>query len=158
MHLQLYTTRLLNLAETLHRWMTILATLDQTRRLRVADYADAIAATLARATSALVQLEAAPASAAARYAALRELGRIAGYVETIVAGLEHHLDGRKLAGVKRRLEQLDIGRLAERIVSDPPARDESSQAGPREPALRPQVDKLLAAEGYFRALSDGLRT
>jgi hypothetical protein len=51
-------------------------------------------------------LEKDPANARAGREAVRELGRIAGYVEDIVQALEDHLDGRKLAGVKRRLELL----------------------------------------------------
>ena len=55
--------------------------------------------------------------------------------------MRHHLDGRKLAGVKRRLEQLED-----------PSRDALGGAQ----ALRLQIDRLTAAEGYFRALADGL--
>ena len=73
---------------------------------------------------------------------LREFGRITGYVETIVETLTHHLDGRKLAGVKRRLDQLDA-------------------LGPDE-GLDPltasrRMDRLVSCEGYFRALADALR-
>ena len=114
----------LGLAETAHRWLAALAT-------------------LARAAEALVRLEAEPADAAARRALAREFGRIRGYVETMVAALEHHLDGRKLAGVKRRLEHLE---------ADPA----DGPAAPR--VLKLQIDRLLAAEGYFRALADGRRT
>jgi hypothetical protein len=70
---------------------------------------------------------------------VRELGRITGYLETLVGVLQHHLDGRKLAGVKRRLEQLGPGRGGLRAAH----------------GLR--IDRLLAAEGYFRALADSLR-
>jgi hypothetical protein len=90
-----------------------------------------------------VRLEAEPTDTAARRALAREFGRIRGYIETMVAALEHHLDGRKLAGVKRRLEHLEAA------PADGPA-------APR--VLRLQIDRLLAAEGYFRALADGLRT
>ena len=74
--------------------------------------------------------------------AIRELGRIAGYVEDIVSALEHHLDGRKLAGVKRRLDQL--------------AGKEPMRAAVRS-ADAQRIERLLEAEGYFRALADGLR-
>jgi len=96
---------------------------------------------LARAADAAVKLKSMPADEIARRQAVREFGRIAGYVENIVEALEHHLDGRKLAGVKRRLEQLSGG-------------------VPLEDASLPfeRVDRIVAAEGYFRALADGLRT
>jgi len=57
--------------------------------------------------------------------------------------LQHHLDGRKLAGVKRRLDELGPSRTP----------------GGREPqqSAKIRVDRLLAAEGYFRALADSLR-
>ena len=133
----------LGLAETAHRWLAARATLEESHRAKVARYAEEIAATLARAADALVRLEAEPADAGARHALAREFGRIRGYVETMVAALEQHLDGRKLAGVKRRLEHLE---------ADPA----DGPAAPR--VLKLQIDRLLAAEGYLRALADGLRT
>jgi hypothetical protein len=141
-----YSKQILALAETLHRWAGALASLDGSRREKVAKYADEIAATLARASAALEVLETDPENPKARHVLVREFGRISGYVETIVGVLQHHLDGRKLAGVKRRLEQLRPG------VQSPPA-----PAGP-ELGPKPGLDRLLAAEGYFRALADGLRT
>jgi hypothetical protein len=56
--------------------------------------------------AAFAALEKDPAATRPAREAIRELGRIAGYVEDIVRALEHHLDGRKLAGVKRRLDRL----------------------------------------------------
>jgi hypothetical protein len=138
-----YTIKLLGLSETLHRWLGALATLEDGRREKVARYAEEIAATLGRAAAAFAQLERRPADARAQRLAVRELGRIAGYVEDIVKALEHHLDGRKLAGVKRRLEQL--------------AAREPMQASVRG-ADAQRIERLLEAEGYFRALADGLRT
>lgn len=138
-----FIQRLLRLAETVHCWLGTLAALDGNRRRRVALYADKIAATLARAGAALNRLEQAPGDLRARTRAIRELGRIAGYVETMVGVLEHHLDGRKLVGVKRRLEQLRPGELRKCVVSG------------RKPT---KIDRLASAEGYFRALADGLRT
>ena len=146
MPFSIYTVKLLSLAQTVHRWLNILCGLDRTNRDRIAGYAEAIAATLSRAAAALSALEVKPDDRTARTQALRELGRITGYVETMVAVLEHHLDGRKLAGVKRRLDQLDIDCLALGLAGD-----QLLSAG----GLRP--DRLLAAEGYFRALADGLR-
>jgi hypothetical protein len=138
-----YARRLLCLAETVHRWLGALAVLDDRRRLRVAGYAEKIAVTLASAGDALGRLESAPRDRAARRQAIRELGRISGYIETMVGALEHHLDGRKLAGVKRRLEQLRPAELHKCVVSG------------RKPM---RIDRLASAEGYFRALADGLRT
>jgi hypothetical protein len=109
---------------------------------RVAGYAEKIAATLERAGDALRHLEAAPSDRRACAQAVRELGRISGYIETMVGALEHHLDGRKLAGVKRRLELLRPGELHKSVVAG------------HKPI---HLDRLASAEGYFRALADGLR-
>ncbi len=89
-----YSKRLLGLAETLHRWLSVLAQMDQERREKVARYAEEIAATLARASAALLALETNPGDIVAAREAMREMGRIAGYVETMVGALKHHLDGR----------------------------------------------------------------
>ena len=89
------TIKLLGLSETIHRWRGALAELDAGRREKVARYAEAIAATLARAAAAFAALERDSAATRAEREAIRELGRIAGYVEDIVAALEQHLDGRK---------------------------------------------------------------
>lgn len=140
--LAVYTRKLLGLSQAIHRWLSALTALDDGRRAKVADYADQIAATLSRAAEGLQHLEADPSDKAAARQTIRELGRISGYVETIVGVLEHHLDGRKLAGVKRRLEQLQMHEAAGRAIENGP---------------RPRIDRLLAAEGYFRALADGLR-
>jgi hypothetical protein len=138
-----YAQRLLCIAETVHRWLGALSRLDERRRARVAGYAETIADTLARAGEALGRLGAAPRNRRARQQAIRELGRISGYIETMVGALEHNLDGRKLAGVKRRLEQLRPAELHASVVS----------------GRRPEhIERLASAEGYFRALADGLRT
>lgn len=137
------TRKLLGLAETLHRWLGALNALDAGRRERIAGYAEAIAATLHRTADGLARLAADPSDTKARGVLVRELGRIGGYVETMVEVLAHDLDGRKLAGVKRRLEQLAADGAAGLV------------GAPAEGAC---VDRLLAAEGYFRALADGLRT
>lgn len=138
-----YARCLLAIAETVHCWLSSLRVLDEVRRTRVAAYAEKIAATLERAGMALRQLETTPHDRSARERAVRELGRISGYVETMVEVLEHHLDGRKLAGVKRRLEMLRPGELTRNVVAG------------RKPI---HIDRLASAEGYFRALADGLRT
>lgn len=138
-----YARALLELAEVINRWFATLTPLDRARRNRVARYAAEIADTLARAADALHALEADPHDHQAAQRAAREFGRITGYVETMVGVLEHHLDGRKLAGVKRRLERLEARRPSMEQV--------------RPPALR-RIDRVSAAEGYFRALADGLKT
>jgi hypothetical protein len=137
-----YTINLLGLSEAIHRWRGALADLDAERRESVARYAERIADTLGRAAGAFAALERDPATTRAARDAIRELGRISGYVEDIVSALEHHLDGRKLAGVKRRLDRL--------------AGQEPLRAAVRS-ADAQRIEHLLEAEGYFRALADGLR-
>jgi hypothetical protein len=137
-----YSNRLLSIAETLNRWGGAICMLDRSRKLKVARYCDAIANTLGRAAGHMAQLTAEPDDKAASRGLTRELGRITGYLETLVGVLQHHLDGRKLAGVKRRLERLGSLRM----------RGKGSAS-----AARLRVDRLLAAEGYFRALADSLR-
>ena len=136
------TIKLLGLSETIHRWRGALAGLEADRRERVARYAEEIAGTLARATRAFARLQERPVDARAERIAVRELGRIRGYMEDIVQTLERHLDGRKLAGVKRRLDALA-------------AKDPLVAAAQSADAQR--IARLLEAEGYFRALADGLR-
>ncbi len=138
-----YVRVLVDLAQTLHGWIATLAPLDRARRRRIARYATRIAETLARAAEAMNTLETNPDDREAARRAAREFGRIAGHLETMVGVLEHHLDGRKLAGVKRRLERLD---------ANAPRSDWVQSASAR------RIDRLTAAEGYFRALADGLET
>ena len=137
-----YHRRLSSFAETIHRWLGEAARLDGLRREKVALYAEEVAATLSRAAAALGALETAPGDRSAVLTATRELGRISGYLETIMAVLDVHLDGRKRAGVKRRLEHLKPFDL---------------EAAIREFGAFPQARRLTAAEGYFRALADTLR-
>ncbi len=136
-----YAKKLLQIAELLNSWVASAASLDEARRVKIARFATQIAETLARAADALRRLEADPGDRIALATGVREFGRITGYIETIVDVMRHHLDGRKLAGVKRRLEQLED-----------PNRDALGGAH----TLRLQIDRLTAAEGYFRALADGL--
>ena len=136
-----FTLKLLGLSEAIARWLESLSRLDGERREKVARYAEEVAATLARAAAAFALLERG-ANPAARREAVRELGRIAGYVEDIVAALEDHLDGRKRAGVKRRLDQI-AGKAP--VLQSVRAADAQL------------IELLLEAEGYFRALADGLR-
>jgi hypothetical protein len=142
MRLADYVQRLADLAATVHRWLALAARLDSLRREKVALYAEEIAATLGRASAALATLESRPDDRPALLSATRELGRISGYVETIMAALEDQLDGRKQAGVKRRLEHLKPFDLEAAIL----------EFGAFRHARR-----LISAEGYFRALADTLR-
>ncbi|MCH9806341.1 MAG: hypothetical protein K0U74_01290 [Alphaproteobacteria bacterium] len=136
--------KVLALAEVVHRWLAAVSKLEPERKARVARYADAIADTLARTAELLGELEAGKIDPKTHRQAIRELARVRGYVATIVDVLEHQLDGRRLAGVKRRLETLDCGQVGEFDEAAPGAQN-------------PRIERLYAAEGYFRALSDGLR-
>jgi hypothetical protein len=142
MRLAAYLQRLSSFAETIHRWLAVAARLDNLGREKVALYAEEIAATLGRAATALGRLETAPNDRSAVLTATRELGRISGYLETIMAALDVHLDGRKRAGVKRRLEHLKPFDL---------------EAAIREFGAFRHARRLTSAEGYFRALADTLR-
>lgn len=142
MSLSEYARHLLAIAQTIYRWAGQISALDAARREKVALYAEEIAATLARAAQAFIVLDAQPTEKTYLLSASRELGRIAGYLDTIVAALAHHLDGRKLAGVKRRLEYLEPFEPQAMIA----------QRGAFATASR-----LMSAEGFFRALADALR-
>lgn len=137
-----YTAKVLGLSKTIKDWQSAIAELTASRRKRVAGYCDQIADTLARAADAYTKLERNDASVAAQRQALGEFGRLTGYIENIATTLADDLDGRKLAGIKKRLEYLVEER---RMV--PSLR----QADAR------RIGRLIEAEGYFRALADGLR-
>jgi hypothetical protein len=137
------TLKLLGLADVICKWQAMMARLDKSRRIKIARYALRIAASLARMASALERLETDATDRAARRGALREVGRLAGYMETIVTALRGHVDGRRLAGVERRLQSLAV----DDIVSDAPT---SARLG--------HIERVVAAEGYMRALADSLRT
>jgi ABC-type transporter Mla subunit MlaD len=137
-----YTLKVLGLSEAMRKWHDLLAALDQSQRDKIARFAEQIAGTLARATEAFERIEKNPGETAAKRAAIRELGRLSGYVENIVVTLEGRVDGRRLNGLKRRLEALtEDGLIADTVRKADAAR----------------IDRLLASEGYFRALADALR-
>jgi hypothetical protein len=138
-----YILKLLGLTETLQTWHSHLTKLAEDRRERVASFAEAMAATLARAAGALTTLEAEPGNLRAARTAIRELARVTGYMDDLVGVLDQHLDGRKLNGVKTRLERLDVPDPVRLAVETPNAY---------------RIPALLEAEGYLRALADGLRT
>ena len=137
-----YTAKVLGLSKTIKDWQSAIAELAASRRKRIAHYCERIADTLARAADAYTKLERNADSVSAQRQALREFGRLTGYIENITETLADDLDGRKLAGIKKRLEFLVEER---RMV--PSLR----QADAR------RIARLLEAEGYFRALADGLR-
>lgn len=141
-----FLLRLVGITRTLQAWHAALLVLDQSRREKLAGYADEIAATFARASRAFMILEHAPWDAAARRDAARELGRISGYLDDLVRVLESAVDGRKIAGLKRRLSRLGIPIPASLAPGTTP-----HSRGPT------RLETLLDAEGYFRALADGLR-
>ena len=138
-----YTLKVLGLSEAMRRWHGLLSALDQSQRDKIARFAEQIAATLARAAEAFERLEKHPGETTARRAAIRELGRLSGYVENIVVTLNGRIDGRRLNGIKRRLEALTEDSLIAESVR-------------KADTLR--INRLVAAEGYFRALADALRT
>lgn len=137
-----FTLKFIGLSAAMRKWHGILSALDEGRRDKVARFAEQIAATLARAVEAFERIERDPREQAARRTAIRELGRLSGYIESVVATLEGHIDGRRLNGLKRRLEGLAANDLIAQSVS---------KAGAT------QIERLLASEGYFRALADALR-
>lgn len=136
------TIKLLGLTEAMRRWQGVLDAVDDRRRERIARYAEAVAGTLSRCAQAYERLERAPGDQAATRVAIREYGRLAGYVEDILAALNGHVDGRRLCGLKRRLETI----AAQGLIADSVRRADA-----------PAIERLAAAEGYFRALADGLR-
>ena len=142
MSIQDFLFRLLGITRTIQSWHSALIGLDAIRREKLALYADEIAATFARAAVAFATLDRAPADKSARRDAVRELGRISGYLDDLLSVLDQAFDGRKLSGLKRRL-----GRLAKPAPSGLSAHSRD----------RPRLETLLDAEGYFRALADGLR-
>ena len=138
-----FTKKILDLAKAIKDWRGAISEAGENRRGRVARYAEAVADTLARAGEAFVRLEQDAADKEAHRIAVREFGRLAGYVEDIVSALDGQIDGRRIAGLKRRLEGLAMeGLIAQSIAK----------------ADRARIERLAAAEGYFRALADSLRT
>ncbi|MEO1206854.1 MAG: hypothetical protein AAFV45_11035 [Pseudomonadota bacterium] len=136
------TQQLIALAKTIAGWATELDKLNEEKRAKVADYVDKVADTLSRASGALDELVDDPGNKKQKRIAEQEFGRIKGYVDTIADVLQGHLDGRKLAGVKRRINGIDTDvRIAPRGSNTLPG----------------IVAKIHEAEGYFRAISDALR-
>lgn len=137
------TLKLLGLTDALSKLQSVIASAGDTRRERIARYASEIAGTLERAARAFETLEMNPGDTAALRIAVREFGRLRGYVENITDTLDGRIDGRRLAGIKRRLESIaSEGLIVESLGHIDPGR----------------IERLAAAEGYFRALADSART
>jgi hypothetical protein len=137
-----YTLKLLGLSQAMRKWHGLLSALDEAQREKVAHFAEQVAGTLARAAEAFERIERDPGDKAARRSAIRELGRLSGYLESIVSVLKGRIDGRRLHGIKRRLAGLAAdGLMAEAVRSADAAR----------------IERLVASEGYFRGLADALR-
>jgi len=136
------TLKILGLSDAMWRWQELLGGLESSHRNAVARYAQAIAGSTGRAAKAFERLVDHPVDAGARRNALRELGRLSGYVEDIVATLDGIVDGRRLGGIKRQLEALTADGTFEATVGS---------------ATGAHIERLVRAEGYFRALADGLR-
>ena len=138
-----YTLKVLGLSQAMRKWHSLMSALDQSQRDKVARFAEQIAATLARAAEAFGRLEKHPGETLATRAAVRELGRLSGYVENIVVTLQGRVDGRRLHGIRRRLEAL----TEDSLIADSVRRADAAR-----------INRLIEAEGYFRALADSLRT
>lgn len=137
------TLKLLGLTDALAKLQSVIAGVGDTRRQRIARYASDIAGTLARAAAACETLERKPRDKVAIRIAVREFGRLRGYVENITDTLDGRIDGRRLAGIKRRLESIaSEGLIVESLIHHAPGR----------------IERIAAAEGYFRALADSVRT
>jgi hypothetical protein len=136
------TLKVLGISEAIRRWQGVVGELDSSRRDRIARYAEEIAASIARTATAVAQLDDDPGDKAGLKSLARELGRLNGYLETIVSCLEGRLDGRRLHGLKRRLEGLSALAAGRQIEAS---------------AMPSRIERLMSAEGYFRALADSLR-
>ncbi|MEL6289931.1 MAG: hypothetical protein AAFQ35_14280 [Pseudomonadota bacterium] len=146
--------QIFSLAEVVAGWHGSLRALDNTRRAKVAAYCDTVADTLARASDALAVVAEPTSQARARTAAgrdlKRELTRLKGNLSDLTELLDGSLDGRKIAGVKRRLGGIVEGDAVDRLLLR--ARAPGEIAG-----LDRRLDMLSEAEGEFRALADRLK-
>ncbi len=147
-------TQIFGLAEVIAGWRTTMRTLDGVQRTKVALYCDTVADTLARASEALAKLSDDRSQAKSKDKAARdtrrELARLAGNVSDIAVLLAGHLDGRKIAGVKRRLESIVERQTIDAMLLE--TRKPGQIAG-----FRRRMEMLAEAEGEFRALGDGLK-
>ena len=135
-----YALQLLRLAETVHRWLAPAPRFDRKRRLRVAAYAEEIAATLARAGDALQRLEAGPhdqpVPPPANSAASAAISRPSSTCSRII------LTDASWLALKGGWNICSRSSCANRVSGRMPI----------------HIDRLASAEGYFRALAERLRT
>lgn len=147
-------TQIFGLAEVLAGWRTTLRKLNGAQRAKVAAYCDTVADTLARASDALLVLSMDASQARSKNKAARdtrrELARLAGNVSDIAILLEGHLDGRKIAGVKRRLKGIVERQTIDAMLLE--TRKPGQISG-----FKRRLEMLSEAEGEFRALGDGLK-
>lgn len=147
-------TQIFGLAEVISGWRSAIKKLDSAERAKVATYCDTVADTLARTAEALVALSDEATRAKAKDKAARdlrrELARLAGNVHDLTNLLEGHLDGRKIAGVKRRLEGIVERQTIDAMLLE--TRKSGQIAG-----FRRRMEMLAEAEGEFRALGDALK-
>lgn len=147
-------TQILGLADAVMGWRSSLRALNAKERAKVAVYCDTVADTLARTGEALERLSDDTMRARSRDKAgrdmRRELARLAGNVRDLADLLDGHLDGRKIAGVKRRLEGIVEQQTVDTLLLA--ARQTGEVAG-----LKRRMEMLADAEGVFRALGDGLK-
>lgn len=137
-----YTVKLLGLSEVIHKWRDAMRRMDADDREKIAVYCETIAENVAQAARSFEVLRKDETDKAARREAVLAFGRMAGHVEDIATALADHLDGRKIAGVKRRLDIL----LDQHRMDDAIARADSGR-----------IARLHEAEGYFRSVADRLR-
>ncbi|MEO0620103.1 MAG: hypothetical protein AAFZ01_12605 [Pseudomonadota bacterium] len=146
--------QIFGLAEVVSGWHATLRKLDASRRSKVAAYCDTVADTLARAGEALSVLATSGApdgkKAHAARALTREIARLKGNLADLAELLEGELDGRKIAGVKRRLAGIVERRGVDTLLAR--AREPGEVSG-----LDRRLEMLSEAEGEFRALGDRLK-
>jgi len=147
-------SRILDLAKVVSGWRASIRAMDKEQRIKAAVYCETVAGTLSRVADAFA-VHTVPASRKsardkARRDMHRELGRLAGNIEDIAALLTGHLDGRKIAGVKRRLEGIVERQKIDAMLL------ETSKAG-QVAGFKRRLEMLAEAEGYFRSLGDGLK-
>jgi len=147
-------TQIFGIAEVVAGWSGALRNLNRGQRKTVATYCDTVADTLARAGDALATLADDNTKARAKDKATREvrreLSRLAGNIHDIAELLEGHLDGRKIAGVKRRLEGIVERQTIDAMLLE--TRKPGQIAG-----FKRRMEMLAEAEGEFRALGDRLK-
>jgi len=145
---------ILGLAKVVDGWRTSIRALDQKQRVKAAAYCETVADTLSRVTEAFAAYADPAAQAKTRNTASRdmrrELGRLTGNIEDIAELLSGHLDGRKIAGIKRRLEGIVERQKVDALLLE-------THTGTQVAGFKRRLEMLAEAEGYFRSLGDALK-